>query len=325
MLSYKFIDRPAPIPRQLYDETIEGIVNRNKHIEGIKAIYSFGNITAPGISDLDLLFVFKNNVTCHANGFESLPENHKPLFTHGIMAVSEKHFTENAHFTIWSDHHLLFGEAPSSYPLLRTSEEEKSIAAQTAIEFLIANYIDIKIQRSYKVIKLRAFLQHMKGLLYDLEMLNDIEDPIRIPLLQLKDWMLNWFNKTPTDNDLRQWISDFEPQYDAFVNKTLLKISLFLPEKKNYPIAGNMQLWNAKSVTYQRKGLLLPSFLSPLGRNYFKLQHKLNSFEFYCPITHESSPVVRERYSFLKRMKAYNREHLPNFMTITTSITAKLI
>ncbi|MBK9319319.1 MAG: hypothetical protein IPM91_11140 [Bacteroidetes bacterium] len=143
------------------------------------------------------------------------------------MAVSGKHFTENAYFTIWSDHHLLFGDAPSSFPHLRTREEEKSIAAQTAIEFLIANYIDLKIQRCYKVIKLRAFLQHMKGLLYDLEMLNDVENPIRIPLLQLRDWMLNWFNNTPTDNDLQQWISDFEPQYDAFVNKTLVKIPLF--------------------------------------------------------------------------------------------------
>jgi len=325
MLSYTFIDRPTPIPRQLYDEALEGIVSRNKQLEGLKAIYKFGNITAPGISDLDLLFVFRNGVTSYANGFESLPEEHKVLFTHGIMAISEEHFTENSHYTLWSDHHLLHGEEPSTSPRIRTVEEEKSLSVQTAIEFLIANYIDLKIQRSYKVIKLRAFLQHMKGLLYDLEMLGLKNDPLSIPLLQLKAWMLNWFTTTPRDADLNQWISSFESQYDAFVNKTLSTHPLYLPQMESYTIARNMQLRTAGNVTHHRSGLLLPSFFSITGRNYFKLQHKLNSFVFFCPITHASSQIVKDRYSFLKRMKAYNREHLPNFMTITTSITAKLI
>ena len=41
----------------------------------------------------------------------------------------------------------------------------------------------------------------------------------------------------------------------------------------------------------------------------------------------EGARVIRT-YSakkFLVRMKEYNRQYLPNFMTITTSITAKLI
>ncbi len=325
MLTYKFIDRPSPITRQLYDETIACIVNKNKQLDGLKAIYKFGNITTPGISDLDLIFVFENGVTCLKNGFESLPKHQKVLFTHGIMAISEKHFTENTHFNLWSDQQLLFGSAPSSYHRLRTQEEERSLSVQTAIEYIIINYIDLKIQNSYKVIKIRSLLQHMKGLLYDLQMLNDSKNPISSPLLQLKQWIQFWFQTPPSDNDIREWVSNFGPQFDAFIQETLIKSPLFLPEMERYVISKNMKLWKAEKLDYSRTGILLPSMLSLFGRNYFKLQHKLNRFDFYCPITHNTSEIVKERFEFLKRMKVYNREHLPNFMTMISSLTAKVI
>lgn len=325
MLSYRFIDLPTPVSRHLYDEAIQGIIGRNINLNGIKAIYKFGNITAPGISDLDLLFVFKNGAVCNANGFEGLPAEHSALFTHGIIAASEKHFTENTFYTIWSDHHLVWGESPTQSVRIRSTEEERALRIQTAIEFLMANYIDLKIQRCYKVIKLRAFLQHMKGILYDLTLLNEEHCPISIPLLQLKDWILNWFEKTPDKTSLNQWMNSFEPVYDAFVNHILTSTALFLPESNIYKIAKNMILHHRESVSYERKGVLLPAGLSVLGRKYFKLQNRLNTFTFTCPITQEAHPIVKDRYNFLKEMKAYNREHLPNFMTITTSITAKLI
>lgn len=325
MLSYRYIDRPTAIPRHFYEEAIDEIIKSNKNLDGIKAIYKFGNITSPGISDLDLLFVFHDGSSCVSTGFEFLQEKHKPIFTHGIMAISDQHFAENSYYTLWSDHQLLWGEASSQEIKIRTGAEENALSIQTAVEFLIANYIDIKIQRCYKVIKLRAFLQHMKGLLYDLSLLKDDEHPIHLPLIALKKWILEWFTTTPSDRDLNQWIDAFEPLYDNYVNGILQKSALYLPAMDRYPISRNMLLTHKNNVTFNRKGILLPVQLAVIGRKYFKLQHRLNNFAFTCPITATAAPIVTERYAFLQRMKAYNRKHLPNFMTITTSITAKLI
>ncbi len=326
MSYYRFIDRPAYIPRQMYQEAIDGVIRRNKELPGLKSVYKFGNITSPGISDLDLLFVFRNETISTASGFESLPEEHKSLFTHGIMAISEKHFIENNHFTLWSGHELMWGEACSeTRDGKRTTDESEQLGIQTALEFLIANYIDLKIQKCYRVIKLRAFLQHMKGLLYDLELLNDRECMISSSLHDFKNRIVNWFDKTPTDDEITEWINKFEPLYVNYVEAILKKHALYLPENSRYPIAKNMMLLPGGKLAYTRKGLLLPVAFSALGRNYFKLQHRLNTFSFMCPITHSAAAIVKERYQFLSKMKAYNREHLPNFMTITTSITAKLI
>jgi hypothetical protein len=325
MPKMRFTDHPTPAPRSIYDEAVQGIIDRNQGLSGLKSIVQFGNITTPGISDLDLLFVFKSNQTCTATGLENLPPAHRNLFTHGIMAISEDQYTDNEYYTIWSEHHLVWGENPSATERKRNPAEDQSLKIQTAIEFLIANFIDIKIQKEYKIIKLRALLQHMKGILYDLEFLNDTHSVIHPHLLELKEMIKDWFAHTPSEKKLTDWFLSFEKLYDDYVHQVLLKHPLYLPSRDVFPISKNMTLQNSPAVDFERKGILLPGLLSSAGRNYVKLQHRFNQFVVSCPITHEASPIVKDRFDFLVRMKKYNRQYLPNFMTITTSITAKLI
>ncbi len=321
----RFIDQPLPTARNLYDAAVQGIIDRNKHLPGLKSIVQFGNITTPGISDIDLLFVFRNEQVCQATGLENLPEAHKSLFTHGIMAISESQYSDNEYFTIWSEHHLVWGEDPSQEERKRSDEDETALKIQTAIEFLIANFIDIKVQKEYQIVKLRALLQHMKGILYDLEYLNDAHSILHPHLLELKEIIRNWFEVIPSEKKLMDWFFSFEKLYDQYVHQVLLKYPMYLPSRDVFPISKNMILKSDSSVDFSRKGVLLPTFLSFAGRSYVKLQHRFNRFTVSCPLTHQAAPIVKERFEFLVRMKAYNRQYLPNFMTITTSITAKLI
>lgn len=321
----RFVDHPAPAERSLYDEAVDGIIYRNKNLSGLKSIVKFGNITTPGISDLDLLFVFKNGITCTHTGLEDVPAAHKQLFTHGIMALSEDQYIENEYYTLWSEHYLVWGEPPADGVKKRDQLEETALRIQTAVEFLLANYIDIKIQKEYSIIKLRALLQHMKGILYDLEYLNDSNSIIHPHLIELKEMIRHWYEKTPSDKKIAEWFFSFEVLYDEYIQKTLVKHPLFLPAKDKYAISKNMILQRASEVSFERKGILLPNLFSFAGRSYVKLQHRFNTFNITCPITHEASRIVKDRFDFLVRMKEYNRQYLPNFMTITTSITAKLI
>jgi hypothetical protein len=328
MKSLYIINRPLPNPRAAYDEAIENITNKLSTVEGVKAIYRFGNITTPGISDIDLLVVFKNKAKCNLNGFEDLPKKYFDLFTHGIIALSEDHFGWNNYYSVWSERHLLWGEHPdeSSIPT-KTVEEDRLLKHQTAIEFLLMNYIDLSVQLEYGVIKLRSLLQHLKGFRYDLEFL-DIHDSWMHPMLaQLNHWILHWFEQTPSDKELVQFIHNFMKAYSPFVNELIQKEPIYLPKRNIYFVAKNMQLIPYETMGYTRKGIVLPSSLSLLfGSKYYKLQNKLNQFYFNVPMrTGTETPFIVDRFNFFSEMKNYNMQYLPNFTTLTTSITAKLI
>jgi len=325
MSKFRFIDRPISLHRSLYDEAVDGIIERNKDLPGLKAIIQFGNITTPGISDLDILFVFQKGIKCRKTGLEELPEEHSALFTHGIMAISEDQYADNEYYTLWSEHRVIWGNNSLPESKIRTQEEDRSLKIQTAVEFLIANYIDLKIQKTYSIIKLRSLLQHMKGILYDLDYLEDENSILHPHLEKLKAMIVAWFSETPSDRIMSDWYNSFEILYDEYVHQTLKKHPMYLPGRDQFAISKNMLLQNSSTVNFTHQGILLPSFLSFSGRYYVKLQHRFNKFIIACPLRHEASKIVEDRFEFLIRVKEYNRQYLPNFMTMTTSITAKLI
>lgn len=326
MQHFKYINRPVFIERSLYEKAIQWMVAEVQHIQGLKSFYRFGNITVPGISDLDFLFVFENNSTCTNTGFENLPVEFKCLFTHGIMAVSEEHFIRNHHYTLWSEHHLTAGlniELPSDS---KTSDEIQSLKIQTAIEFLIANYMDLKIQMTYGIINLRSFLQHMKGIIYDLEYLQIQSGAVMSLLLELKHVAQHWFTQQPGDKAIDIWINKFDKEYEKFCKEIFIKYPMYLPVMSKYQVARNAVLIPDKKLRFHHSGTVFPAFISSLGKKIVRLQNRFNNFEFYMPISNSASlPIIEERFRFLQEMKSYNRKNLPGFMTITTSITSKII
>ncbi|MEP7265061.1 MAG: hypothetical protein ABI772_11215 [Bacteroidota bacterium] len=325
--SMKYINRPSSIERKLYDEATQWMVQNVSGYPGLKSFYRFGNITVPGISDLDLLLVFENDVKCIHTGFEGMPEQFKQLYTHGIMAISENHFYKNHHYTLWSDHVLLSGEdLELTWKENKTEAQLTALKIQTAIEFLIANYIDLKIQLVYKTINLRSFLQHMKGIIYDLEFLGITSGSVMKQLQELKFVIQHWFSQTPSDTVLDKWIEHFDKDYESFCNEIFIQHPMYLPLMEQYQVSRNAVLKDSQRLSFQHNGMVLPSIFSVFGKKMMRLQNRFNSFHFGMPIIHQTSlPIIAERFEFLKEMKSYNRKYLPGFMTITTSITSKII
>lgn len=326
-MSLRFINKPVFVPKELYANANDFLIQYYKSIPSVLSVYQFGNITSPGISDIDLLLVFKDGEKCLLNGFEELPSEYKYLFTHGIMALCEKHFYQNHHYTLWSDYIFLNGrDIASDLGEKKTVDEIRSLKIQTALEFLVANYIDLKVQMTYGSIKLRSFLQHMKGIIYDLEFLDIHKGEVYDQLIELRKWIKNWFDINPTDQQITDWIKRFEKTYDAFVKHIFHHHKLYMPSMSSYYISRNATLSNGVEVTYKHNGIVLPKQLSIIGKKYANLQNRFNRFEFYFPIVNDHPiQIVKERFRFLQEMKKYNREYLPNFMTITTSITSKII
>lgn len=320
---YHFIDHPSPKKPESYHEAIRQIVATNSILPSLIAIYKFGNITSPGISDLDILFVFENKASCSLNGFEGLDPNLKNIFTHGIMAVSEDFFREMDFYALWGEKELLYGKEIVCNRK-RSDSEEEVLKRQTAKEFLLANYVDLQVQLTYKTIKIRSFLQHMKGLAYDLEYLGDFSNPLHEPIETIKEKIMHWFEQKPGNDFIENWIRNFTPMYFDYLNKLFINSPIQLPSLTKYNIATNMELINGNEISLIHKGIRLPASLSIMGKKFFKIQHRLNQFTFTCPIGQCEDSFLKNRFEFIKSMKHYNRSHLPAFMTNTTSITSKI-
>ncbi len=78
----RFTDRPEYCPREWYDECLQELSQHLGSLAGIRSVYRFGNISIPGISDLDILLVFENETSCIASGLEQLSAKHKILFNY---------------------------------------------------------------------------------------------------------------------------------------------------------------------------------------------------------------------------------------------------
>src|SRR5262245_31266401 len=88
----KFIDVPQPADRQDYEDAIETISGNLVKTGSVRCVIRFGNITTPGISDIDLMAVFKDDSFCPDDPLNALPYKQRKLFTHNVDAVPEKYF-----------------------------------------------------------------------------------------------------------------------------------------------------------------------------------------------------------------------------------------
>lgn len=323
---FRYIERPIYCERDWYDEALEIISSRLSEQPGVKAVYRFGNITVPGVSDLDILVVFENDAKSSLNGMEGLWERHTRLFTHGIMAIREDQFYSNMRYTIWSEPVLLKGSAPEGNVPERTPEEEAAIKLQTGLEFLLAHYIDMAVQTEYRIFKLRAFLQHTKGLIMDLEFIGMPDSPIHPLVKEIREKSLHWFEKAVDNQFFDDWIIRFNKAYNTLCREIFNDHQVYLPGDGSYAIAKNIRLINQSTLAYHRKGILIPDIGLLKEKKYFKLLNKFNRFTIDAPITNSPfHPILRDRFLFLREMKSHNRFNLPNFMTMTTAVTSKLL
>ena len=63
----KFIDYPKEISISDYETLTEKIVEKMLANDSVLSLYQMGSIKHPGISDLDIICVFKNNSKCLDN------------------------------------------------------------------------------------------------------------------------------------------------------------------------------------------------------------------------------------------------------------------
>ncbi len=98
-----FIDHPIKISMNEYKRAIQSKVESLSNINEITSIYQLGNIKNPGISDIDLLVIFKDNFLFTSNPLNNSSRIENYIFTHNLFGLSDKYFNDAAQYTFFSN------------------------------------------------------------------------------------------------------------------------------------------------------------------------------------------------------------------------------
>ena len=314
----KIIDLPMKYQINDYHDSIMSQVKALSDVSAVVSIYQIGGLSTPGISDIDLVVVFKDRFRYDVNPkiFNNSDGNY--LFTHGLYGVSETNFKYSLKFTFFHNFKLLYGNEIKLKNSFKKSDQQ-IIKEQIALEFLVKMYINLAVQKKYNTIKLRSLFLHIKALPYDFEFLKINPEKLLNIIKEGINIRNNWLDGSVTKKNVVNWFKLFFKEYELFLIEFFKKYKMQSPFM-NFKIAKNINIVNSEVFGFHKKGLVIPDPYNILGSKYFNLLNRLNNFHFKIPITNISSHIIDSYFNYVKEVSIYNKTYLPHFMPLTSSL-----
>jgi hypothetical protein len=312
---FKLIDFPRACDRQLYGRTIEKVVTVLSQHTFVHSIYQVGSVGHPGISDIDLLLIVDDTAQCRASPFGTLTDEERYLFTHSCFLVPESLASELTAHSLLRGHHHLYGATRSW-----NSEEDSAIMTavrqQTAKEFLVKNLLDLYVQVEYRIVKVRALLQHVKGLRLDLDLLQTTDGAPHALVDKAIDVIDDWFQLRDVDVEscVAELALELLPSLRRTVDVATQQAPLYAPSGCPLFVARNMVLDSGPAVELRRRGFRLPSILGLEERRHFNAHHRVNRFRIRVPVrTAPAGSYEAQRFHFFRHAKSFVSDRFPAF------------
>lgn len=286
----------------------------------IVSIFQIGSTKNPGISDIDMLVVFEDGIKCDLNPLKDLSKTDRYLFSHSLYGISKENFFKAQRYTFFHNYNLLWGDDLTAGECDLSGEEIRVLKTQTALEYLIKMFVSSTIELTYGIIKVRGLLMHAKALSYDLEFLNVLSGRLFELIQTIIIWRDQWFENIPDKHALKQWFHDFYTELTKYLEMTLRKKAVYLPDWANLRIARNITLVPSEKFDYMHKGITLPVIFGDLGRKYFNVQHRFNKFRFFLPIKNNGCEIQKARFEFQKHMKMYNIKNINHYSPLNSCL-----
>ena len=87
-MKYKLIDKPHFVSREVYTEVTNKLIDKLRPNKSIVSVYTIGHVGNPGISDIDMLIIAKDNCLLSENYRAEMSLQEKYLFLHQPIACS---------------------------------------------------------------------------------------------------------------------------------------------------------------------------------------------------------------------------------------------
>ncbi len=310
----KFISWPRTCLMSEYDRAIHSMMSILKNIPGIVSIYQVGQISDPGISDIDLLVIFEEGAHTLADPVSDNDKVNRYLFCHRLFGITSDRVHLLEGFTCFASYRHLHGLTFSFTNHLST-EEQKQIKKQIALEYLLKAFISLHIALTYGKLQVRNFLLHVKALRLDLEFLGIHNGIFFDRVYEIIEMRKKWFDSPPEESVLCRIIRDFYTAFKEQLSGLFQLHRFYLPGSEKIRVAKNISLVNG--MHFHPSPSRLPSYwqyMSGLPVS-FRFFNRLIPFYFTLPFTSSQIPsVIAERHEYMSRGIQYNQQHLPGFL-----------
>ena len=309
------IDEPTYFTQAEYESEIQLCVENLAKCPDVVSIYQVGNINTPGISDIDIIVVFKD-------GAQYLPDPRAPLnrylFSHPLFGSSVSMFQECKRFVYFYNARLLYGK-DLDFPSSDTRSE--SIGDQWRLEFLLKSYINLCVSSAHGYFKVRNFLLNTKALEFDLDLAGVEMAPLALEVERVIKWRNHWFENRPTDTELLECSERVKSSLKKILDTMCTERRLYLPPPDGVSLNKNIRFVPGASVSVSCKGLRIPYFHQRLHKFTSSLNYRLTRFE--VSLAAQLAEQDSDRFLFFEhneRVAKYASEYFPYFMPMSSSL-----
>jgi hypothetical protein len=305
------IDLPRPCEKQLYFSTVDKVVTTLSTHAYVDAIYQVGDVRHPGISDIDLLLVVRDDAQTREDPLERLSVAERYLFTHSCFIVPLSLAPDLARHVLLSGYRRLYG---TEWSWTSDPVTARPLEVQTALEFLAKNLVDLYVQLTYGMLKVRVFLQHLKGVKVDLALLGIEGGQLAVVLEHATELIDEWFARRDLKRQVAQTAIELLPLLRLALAEATTRETLFAPFGAAIPFTRNILLNRGPGVDLTHRGVRLPRIPGVEPRRQFNAHHRFNRFGFRLPITAaQAGSYHASRFDFLSRAKTFATERFPAY------------
>lgn len=320
MSNYSLIDIPLYIQPEFYEINISAVASGLMNHGKVESVYRIGSVTAPGISDLDMFVVFKDNVTTTHDPLSKLDEKGRYLFVHRLFGASISHFQKSVNLMQFHNYRLIGGNECVTENAL-SKAEDKQVKIQTALEFMIKMFMVVNLQKEYKIIKVRAFLLEARAMEYDLQYLGVHSGPLFDVVQEIIDLRKKWFLSENSISKIEPLFDRFHQLITIFLADILLSEKFYMPSLTQGRFTKNVKWSNSEKLSMTKSGIYLPAVLANIfQRKYFNMMNMLTRFSMKLPVHTNAPEILQQRFNLLTEMNEYNKIHIPQFMAPGSSL-----
>ena len=320
MNKYTLIDLPVYVAPEMYEINVAVVCSALMNHGKIESVYRIGSVTAPGISDIDLLVVFKDGAATAYDPLKKLDEIGQYLYIHNLFGCSHSHFQEAFKVTQFHNYRLIGGT--ETRPLSEISKSDLTLLnQQTALEYMIKMIAVMSVQRSHRVLKVRSFLLEARALEYDLEFLGISSGELFEVIQQIIELRKKWFVSSSSQAKVEVLFDKLFALLTVFVSDILETHKFYTPGLYGGKFASNIFWRNDLRLIINSKGIPLPAFpVRFLKKKYFNLMGRFRNFYIKMPVDTHPPAILKKRFELNSEMNDYNSKNIPLFTSPASSL-----
>ena len=304
---YKFLDAPKKCKGKDYRHCISRLIEKYSKIPGLDAIYGWGEVSQPGISDLDIGFVFEKNIDAlpfFKRSFFFNSSKVRYLVKHPFIFIDKESFEGIRYIYPDTNFKLLHGEK------IRIKEITKKEAYYAKISLLndliIRHYPrDFFEQQANKSINVRDTLLRLNSIKYTVMTFSSIT----------KKKYKHWNDFINNVMELRQnWFKNRDYNSLISLNSEAMKVSMGIISRfRRFLLENSMvKIISGNEVRYngiKNRSIFIPDWSPEKGLNRMADMAR-NGRKYYSVLPLELYPQLVEYSKYNGGISSYIRKNI---------------